>query len=457
MMETRKKLPARVVASYTFNSLATNSMWMLNNYFLLFFYTDVIQIPAAAASVIFLIARVWDAINDPMMGVICDKTKSKEGKSRFWMKRIAIPGGVFLALSYFCPDWATPAKILWAGFAYILQGMAQTAISIPNAALTVSITQDRTERVRLAQYTAVPSAAANALIPALTMPFVRSFGEGNMRTGFFVLAAILGVLYTLATLFIYRSTKGLDPDTSVTQADASATEKKDEPSAFDLIKAALRNKYCRLVTMSYMCYLLLSGIMGSTLIYYFRYTVGNEDLMALYSTFAMVGMFVAIATMRAMSKKLGNAKTCMIGAFICVLAMIPRMITGDQYRSIFIICMILLGIGSGYIAQLMHQCNLDSATYARLHGDNNPSVVLSLFTFAQKFGQALSSVLAAALLAAFNYTAGDVPSATVQKLFYVENIIFPMFIAVIMIALLIRLDKMEKQMVRELAAQNSEG
>lgn len=453
-METRKKLPARVVASYTFNSLATNSMWMLNNYFLLFFYTDVIRIPAAAASVIFLIARVWDAINDPMMGVICDKTKSKEGKSRFWMKRIAIPGGMFLALSYFCPDWATPAKILWAGFAYILQGMAQTAISIPNSALTVSITQDRTERVRLAQYTAVPSAAANALIPALTMPFVRSFGEGNMRTGFFVLAAILGVLYALATLSIYWSTRGMDPDTSLSAADPAAA-KKDEPSAFALIKAALQNKYCRLVTASYMCYLLLSGIMGSTLIYYFRYTVGNENLMGLYSTSAVIGMLVSIVTMRAMSKKFGNARTCMIGAAICFVAMIPRVITGDQYQSIFVACMILLGIGSGYVSEMSRQCNLDAATYARLHGDNNPSVVLSVFTFGQKFGQAVSSVIAAALLAAFHYTAGDVPSAAVQKLFYVENVIFPMVVAVILILLLTRLDKMEKQMVKELAAQNS--
>ena len=85
MSNKTKKLSGKILASYALYQFAFDSMWMLNNYFLLFFYTDVIKIPAAAATVIFMIARVWDTINDPMMGVIVDKTRSKEGKSRFWL------------------------------------------------------------------------------------------------------------------------------------------------------------------------------------------------------------------------------------------------------------------------------------------------------------------------------------------------------------------------------------
>ena len=81
--QSTRKLPGKVIAAVTFNDLASNCMWMLINYYLLFFYTDVLLIPATAATVIFTIARIWDVINDPMMGVICDRTRSKEGKSRF--------------------------------------------------------------------------------------------------------------------------------------------------------------------------------------------------------------------------------------------------------------------------------------------------------------------------------------------------------------------------------------
>lgn len=457
MTTTGQRLPVKVLASYSFSSFATNSMWMLNNYFLLFFYTDVIRIPAAAATVIFMIARIWDAINDPMMGVLCDKTHSAEGKSRFWLKRVAIPGGVFLALSYFCPQIATGGRILWAGAAYILQGMAQTAIGIPNASLTLAITQDRTERVRLQQYTAIPSALANFLIPAATMPFVRMFGEANMRAGFFVLASVLGILYALSTICVYISTKGLDPDTSRHEtsddesAESSAQASGGDLSTLQLIRAALKNRYIVLVVCAYMTYLLLAGIMGGSLIYYFRYVVGNECLMAVYSSAAVIGMFVSIILMRAISRKIGNARTCMVGAVICAAAMVPRIITGDRSIAVFAVCMVALGIGSGFISEMMHQCKFDAATYGKLHGDDNPSVVVSLFTFGQKFGQAISSVIAAALLAAFHYTAGEVPGEAVQKLFYTENIIFPIVVAAIITVFLIAISRMEKQLVIDLA------
>lgn len=101
--QNTRKLPGKVIAAITFNNLASNCMWMLINYYLLFFYTDVLLIPASAATAIFTIARIWDVINDPMMGVICDRTRSKEGKSRFWLRRVAIPAGIFLALRSYAP------------------------------------------------------------------------------------------------------------------------------------------------------------------------------------------------------------------------------------------------------------------------------------------------------------------------------------------------------------------
>ena len=82
--------------------------------------------------------------------------------------------------------------------------MAQTAVGIPTASLQISITQDRSERVRLQQTVAIPSAVSNALIPAVTMPFVRSFGENRMMVGFFVLAVMIGILVTVSSLIINR-------------------------------------------------------------------------------------------------------------------------------------------------------------------------------------------------------------------------------------------------------------
>ena len=446
MSEKSNRLPGKVIAAYTLSSLATNSMWMLNNYFLLFFYTDVLKIPAAAATVIFTIARFWDAINDPMMGVICDRTRSKEGKSRFWLRRIAIPGGVFLALSYFCPNWATPAKIILAGVVYILQGMAQTAISIPSNALTIAITPDRNERVRLGQFTAIPSMLANVLIPALTMPLVRQFN--NMGTGFFIIAIVIGILYAVSTLLVERTTKGMDPDTS--NADFS-DNKSQKIGTLALIKAAFQNKYSTMVLLGNITYMLLSGLMGSTLIYYFRYYVGNENLMGVYSTAVMVGMLICILTMGLIAKKIGNANSVILGAVLCLVAFVPRIITGDHITIVFAVCMAFMGFGSGLISNMIQQCRNDATVYGQLHGVDNSGILVSLFTFSQKLGQAISSVVAAGLLAVYNYTPGETPDPTAVKLFFAENITIPMVIAVVVIALLLVVSRMEKQLVKDLA------
>ena len=446
---------------------------MLNNYFLLFFYTDVIRIPSAAATVIFLIARVWDAINDPMMGVICDSTKHEEGRSRFWLKRLCAPAAICILLSYMCPEWATPAKVLWAGVTYIFQGMAQTAIGIPLNSLRVSMTENRVERIKLSQYMAISGAVANFVVPAYTLSIVNTIDADHMWKGFAIIAGIIGVLYGSAAFLTWKTTRGYDPDTSRKEdhTDESAEKcngenseeqneglsavKKDSKkkiSGMGLISAALKNRYCVLVCLTYGCYLLLSGIMGSTLVYYFRYNLKNDGLMSIYSATVTVGALLAVLAMRVMGKKFGNARTCSIGGIIAGLGLVARIATSDQIIAVFAVAMLFVGFGSGIVSNMLQQCILDATTYGKLHGADNQSVVMSLFTFAQKFGQAVSSVLAAALLAVFHYTAGAEPTTGILRLFYVENLIFPIAILVIVLVLLAVIDRLEKQMLTDLEA-----
>ena len=446
------RLPGKVLGPFILNKFANNALLMLNMYYLLFFYTDVLLIPPAAATVIFTIARLWDAINDPMMGAICDRTRSKEGKSRFWLRRIAIPGGVFLALSYFCPNWATTPKILWAGAMYILQGMAQTAISIPVEALVISIVPDRGERVRLGQLSAIPTMLTNVLIPAITLPFVRQFV--TMGTGFFVLAAVIGVLYAASTLLLQHVTKGMDPDTSHAEfVDNSSQEKM---SIFAMVKAGFQNKYSTLVLLANVSYMLLSGMMGSTLIYYMRYYVGNEGLMGTYSSALAVGMVLSILVMGFVAKKIGNANSVILGAALCLVAFVPRIITGDKVAWVFAICIAVMGFGSGLISNMVMQCRNDAITYSQLQGKDISGILVSLYTFAQKLGNAGSSVIAAGLLAFVNYTPGEKPTEQAIHLFYAENILVPIGIALLVVVFMLAVSRMERKLVKDMDAADSQ-
>lgn len=448
-----RKLSSKVLITQAIGNFGIQCVLMLESYFLLFFYTDVIKIPALASTIIMAAARVWDAVNDPMMGVICDKTHAKEGKARFWIKYFSIPAGLCLTLAYICPIESTSGRIAWVAITYLFMGMAKTVAGTPANALLSTMTSNRMERVKLGQYRAVVGMFPTILIPALTMPLVRSFGGDDLQKGFVGVAILIGVVYGASNLLIYWGSEGYDPDTTQ-QTETASGRKSTTPSALKLLKTGLTNKYCLLVCLTYFLYLLMAGIMTSTLIYYFRYNLGNENLMATYSTLVAVGSISALVVMRICCKRFGNAMTCVIGGVICILAFLPRWITGDQIFSVFAVTIFLAGAGSGLVTDVIHQCILDAVTWGKLRtGTDNAGVIMSIYTFAQKFGTAISGVIAAGLLTIFHYEAGQEPSEAIQRLFFVENIIVPLGIAAMIVMLLLIIHRMEKQMVNELAAQ----
>ena len=201
--------------------------------------------------------------------------------------------------------------------------------------------------------------------------------------------------------------------------------------------------------------MLNAGLMGSTLVYYFRYNVGNDNLMGLYSTALMVGMLVCIPLMGLIARKLGNVKSVLLGAALCFMAGIPRIITGDKSIVVFFICIVLMGFGSGLIANMMRQCRNDAATYSQLQGVDISGALCSLYSFSQKLGQAVSAIIAAGLLAAVDYTPGETPDAATLDLFFAENLLIPMATVVAVVAFLIPVIRMEKKLVKDIAEKEN--
>lgn len=119
------------------------------NMYLLYFYTNVMGISGKAAGTLMLVARIWDAINDPVMGIVIDNTHSKHGKCRPYLLYCAVPAGLFLFLTFATPDLSNTAKLVWAYVTYIGQGMLYTATGISYTSLISRITSDPIERVGL--------------------------------------------------------------------------------------------------------------------------------------------------------------------------------------------------------------------------------------------------------------------------------------------------------------------
>ncbi len=176
------KLKIKEKIGYGLGDAASSMFWKLFSMYLLFFYTDVFGIPAAAAGTMFLVTRIWDAANDPIMGVLADRTKSRWGKFRPYLLWLAIPFGVIGVLLFSTPDLGTVGKIVYAYITYTIMMMLYTGINVPYAALMGVMTPDSKQRTTLSTFRMVFAFAGSILVLAIFQPLFDSFGSNTLNT-----------------------------------------------------------------------------------------------------------------------------------------------------------------------------------------------------------------------------------------------------------------------------------
>jgi GPH family glycoside/pentoside/hexuronide:cation symporter len=169
---------------YGLGDTASNILYQAWSFFLMIFYTDVFGIDAKVASFMFLITRVWDMINDPIMGMIADRTNTRWGKFRPYLLWMAVPYGILACAMFITPEWNQNMKIVYAYVTYILATMAYTAINIPYSSLMAVMTPDSQERTTLSQYRFFFAFVGMLLITTFTLPLAKFFGDDPSHSGY---------------------------------------------------------------------------------------------------------------------------------------------------------------------------------------------------------------------------------------------------------------------------------
>ncbi|OGC00728.1 hypothetical protein A2V82_14285 [candidate division KSB1 bacterium RBG_16_48_16] len=169
---------------YGFGDTASNILYQAWSFFLMIFYTDVFGISAKVASFMFLITRFWDMINDPIMGMMADRTNTRWGKFRPYLLWMAVPYGVLAFAMFITPAWSQNMKIVYAYVTYILATMAYTAINIPYSSMMAVMTPNPKERTTLAQYRFFFAFIGMLLITTFTRPLAKLFGANPSHPGY---------------------------------------------------------------------------------------------------------------------------------------------------------------------------------------------------------------------------------------------------------------------------------
>ena len=170
---------------YGFGDMASNILYQAWSFFLMIFYTDVFGIDAKVAGFMFAVTRLWDMINDPLMGMLADRTNTRWGKFRPYLLWMAVPYGILACAMFITPDWSQNMKIVYAYVTYILATMAYTAVNIPYSSLMAVMTPDPKKRTTLSQFRFFFAFFGGMLLVTMfTRPLARFFGNNPFHSGY---------------------------------------------------------------------------------------------------------------------------------------------------------------------------------------------------------------------------------------------------------------------------------
>lgn len=402
------KLPFGEKLGYAVGDLGTNLIFQTVSMFLLFFYTDVFGIAPAAASLLFLIARIWDAVNDPMMGFMVDRSKPKGDKFRPYLLKGAIPFAVLGILCFSTPELSAGAMIVYAYITYIGLGMAQTYIGIPYGALTSAMTQDPNQRTSL---TAVRMLMAvfGGLIVAMGVPYLTGvLGNGDLAKGYQLTMIIFCVTAAILYLITYKTTK-----------ERVSVEKREQLKVSEIPSVWLKNKPLIIVSLLFIVIFGNTAVTGASAKYYFDYYLNRPELFGPFTAISMLLMLICLPAVPFLSKKIGKKRILLIGLAVSTVTPVGMFFISPENITMLFVLRIIGSIGFAPLAGMIWSLVPDTVEYGELKtGKRTEGMIYAINGFFFKFGMALGGLIPGVVLQYAGYVAQS--TQTDQALFAIK-------------------------------------
>lgn len=202
-----EKLSLKEKIGYGMGDAGSCMIWSVLALYLTWFYTDVYGLDAGIVGTLFLVIRIFDAFSDPVMGAICDRTRTRWGKFRPWLLWMAVPFGLGAVLMFTTPDLSMNEKIIYAWVTYLVMSLIYTAINIPYCSVAGVITLNQKERLGCLSWRFFLNGLATLIVSSSILPLTDWLGDGNRASGFQLTMMIMGGAATLMFLFCFSSIK----------------------------------------------------------------------------------------------------------------------------------------------------------------------------------------------------------------------------------------------------------
>lgn len=404
-VNVNKKLPILTKIGYSFGEIGSQCSWTLISSYLTVFYTDVVGLGPAVISAIMLIARIWDAVNDPMFGAIAENTKTKWGRFRPYILWGAPILALFNCLTFLNLEIPTTWKAIWCGFTYIGCGMAYTAVNISTQCVANVMTASNQERVSLNAFKGIGSGLIQMVISAVTMPMILYFGGGSASSGkgYFMSALVFSIVCIPCFWVCFASTKEIIGRKEDAKKETIGDTMKNLVASF---KFTFKDRNAVFLMLAMLVF--LTGLFGriGIMAYYFIYIMGNPVLIAGFATAMSAGMlvvnFYAPFLLNRISKKYVGAMGCIAQALCCVFFYI---IGENQLTNMIVLSGFLYGVTNLVsITCFTLSAEVIDDNWLRT-GVRSDGVIQSCISFSTKLGNAIGGSIGILALGAVGYVA----------------------------------------------------
>ncbi len=378
------ELKARNKAAFGFGAFGKDVVYMLVTTYLLFYYHDILGMSSTFVGTVLMAARVFDAVNDPFMGILVAKTKTRWGRFRPWI----LTGTILNAFTIYAL-FAVPKNMsmgnakVWLAVFYIIWGISYTLMDIPFWSMVPAITKPGKDREQLSSLARSCSGIGDAVPTVLTMVVVPilsgSSAVANYNIGFKWWALIIAIVFVISeVVFCLNVPEKVPEDTEVTTIG-------------QMFKSLFRNDQALVVVGAIICVYMALDIVGNLLLYFFQADVGNEGL---YSIFVGVCFAVQVVTMMlipVIRKKIGKFSLFRLGILSQAAGFIILLIiayTGIYEKTSWVILCIpgmIVYVGYGVLNVMLTIFLSDSVDYGEYkNGTREESVIFSMQTFTVK-------------------------------------------------------------------------
>ena len=392
------KLTLGEKVSYGLGAVGKDMVYMLSASYVLYYYQDILGVSAVAMGIILMAARVFDAFNDPVMGVLVAKTRTRWGKFRPWLMAGTVLNAVVLYLMFAAPPALDGGGLVaYAAVTYVLWGVTYTMMDIPYWSMIPAFTEGGKEREGLSALARSCAGVGSALITIVTMLCVFWLGHGDERTGFRLFALIVAVIFVAAITVTCANIK------------EKSTADVESPSVGQMFRALLSNDQAMAVVITIVLINCSVYITSNLVIYFFKYDFGGEGWYNSYTLFNTFGGAVQILSMMLffplLRKFLRAIQVFDVSFAMAVLGYASLLVLAfTNMSNVFLLFIpgFFIFAANGMLSVLTTVFLANTVDYGELKNDRrDESVIFSMQTFVVKLASGIAALIASLCLSVF--------------------------------------------------------